>query len=105
MDGTVGGEGAGSANRFSLESVVGVLEYCPLTFRTDSTYKGYGNRRGRVSFLKSQRTPFTVGTACAASGQKATGYLEVPAGVDAGTNIPVVVVLIVVSSPAAGFGI
>ena len=35
---------------------------------------------------------FTVGTASAAPGQKATGYLEVPAGVDPGTNIPVVVV-------------
>src|SRR5215831_21143672 len=35
---------------------------------------------------------FTVGTASAAPGQKATGYLEVPAGVDAATNIPVVVV-------------
>lgn len=34
----------------------------------------------------------TVGTASAAPGQKATGYLEVPAGVDAATNIPVVVV-------------
>ena len=36
--------------------------------------------------------PFRVGTASASPGQKATGYLEVPAGVDAGTNIPVVVV-------------
>jgi len=35
---------------------------------------------------------FKLGTASAAPGQKATGYLEVPAGVDAGTNIPVVVV-------------
>ena len=35
---------------------------------------------------------FRVGTASATPGQKATGYLEVPAGVDAGTNIPVVVV-------------
>ncbi len=35
---------------------------------------------------------FTVGTASAAPGQKATGYLEVPAGVDAATNIPVVIV-------------
>src|ERR1700687_349750 len=35
---------------------------------------------------------FTVGTATAAPGQRATGYLEVPAGVDAATNIPVVVV-------------
>src|SRR6266852_4883794 len=41
------------------------------------------------SFAQSR---FTVGTASAASGQKATGYLEVPAGVDAATNIPVVVV-------------
>src|SRR6202521_675555 len=35
---------------------------------------------------------FTVGTASAAPGQKATGYLEVLAGVDAATNIPIVVV-------------
>lgn len=35
---------------------------------------------------------FHVGTASATPGQKATGYLEAPAGVDAGTNIPVVVV-------------
>src|SRR5260370_7106049 len=41
------------------------------------------------SFAQSR---FTVATASAASGQKATGYLEVPAGVDAATNIPVVVV-------------
>ena len=43
-------------------------------------------------FASAQQTPFAVGTASAAPGQKATGYLEVPAGVDAGTNIPVVVV-------------
>ncbi|HEX3586270.1 MAG TPA: succinylglutamate desuccinylase/aspartoacylase family protein, partial [Candidatus Angelobacter sp.] len=35
---------------------------------------------------------FTVGTATAGPGQKATGILEVPAGVDAATSIPVVVV-------------
>jgi len=34
----------------------------------------------------------TVGTASAAPGQKATGYIEVPAGSDPGTRIPVVVV-------------
>jgi predicted deacylase len=38
------------------------------------------------------QSSFTVGTASAAPGQKATGYLEVPAGVDAATNIPVVVI-------------
>jgi uncharacterized protein len=43
------------------------------------------------TLARAQRS-FTVGTASAAPGQKATGYLEVPAGVDAGTNIPVVVV-------------
>ena len=43
-------------------------------------------------FASAQRRPFTVGTASAAPGEKATGYLGVPAGVDAGTNIPVVVV-------------
>jgi hypothetical protein len=34
---------------------------------------------------------FTVGTASAARGQKATGTIEVPAGVDAGLSIPVAV--------------
>lgn len=46
-----------------------------------------------LPFLRlAQRGPVTVGTATAAVGQKATGYIEVPAGLDAGTNIPVVVV-------------
>ena len=40
----------------------------------------------------AQQGSFTVGTATAARGQKATGYIEVPAGVDAATSIPVVVV-------------
>jgi len=34
----------------------------------------------------------TVGTATARSGQKATGFIQVAAGVDAGTNIPVIVI-------------
>ena len=41
--------------------------------------------------LRAQQA-FIVGTASATPGHKATGYLEVPAGVDAATNIPVVVV-------------
>lgn len=40
----------------------------------------------------AQRASFAVGTATAAAGQKANGYIEVPAGGDAATNIPVVVV-------------
>src|ERR1700741_5345296 len=43
-------------------------------------------------FAVAQGSSFAVGTASAAPGQKATGYIEVPAGVDAGTNFPVVVV-------------
>jgi predicted deacylase len=42
--------------------------------------------------LRAQQASFTVGTATAAAGQKVTGYLDVPAGVDAATQIPVVVV-------------
>jgi hypothetical protein len=38
------------------------------------------------------QTSFTVGTATATPGQKATGVLQVPAGSDAATSIPVVVV-------------
>lgn len=40
----------------------------------------------------AQASPFAVGTATAAPGEKSTGYLEVPAGVDAATNIPVIVI-------------
>lgn len=40
----------------------------------------------------AQQAVLKVGTAAAAPGQKATGYIEVPAGVDAATNIPVIVV-------------
>jgi uncharacterized protein len=40
----------------------------------------------------AQQGNFTVGTQMAGSGHKATGFLEVPAGVDAATKIPVVVV-------------
>jgi predicted deacylase len=39
-----------------------------------------------------QRAAFTVGTATASAGQRANGYLRVPAGIDAATDIPVVVV-------------
>lgn len=40
----------------------------------------------------AQQGSFTVGTATARTGQKATGTIDVPAGVDAATSIPVVVV-------------
>src|SRR6266481_4376317 len=44
------------------------------------------------AFGFAQQSSFTVGTATAAPGQKATGYIAVPAGTDATTSIPVVVV-------------
>src|SRR5213082_2663548 len=40
----------------------------------------------------SAQSKFTVGTASAAPGEKSAGTLEVPAGVDAATSIPVVIV-------------
>jgi uncharacterized protein len=43
-------------------------------------------------FVQAQVPSFSMGTATAAPGQKSTGYLEVPAGVDAATNIPVIVI-------------
>jgi predicted deacylase len=39
----------------------------------------------------AQQSNLTVGTATAAPGKKTTGYIEVPAGVDAATRIPVVI--------------
>ncbi len=43
------------------------------------------------SSAAQERTTFTVGTATAARGQKATGVIAVPAGSDAALNIPVAV--------------
>ena len=40
----------------------------------------------------AQQPSFTVGSASAAPGHKATGVIEVPAGVDGGTQIPVVLI-------------
>ncbi len=40
----------------------------------------------------AQAPDFTVGSATAAAGHKATGFLSVPAGVDAAASVPVVVV-------------
>jgi len=42
--------------------------------------------------LAAPAADFTVGSATAASGHKATGYLSVAAGVDAAANVPVMVV-------------
>ena len=42
--------------------------------------------------LLAAQARFAVGSASAAPGEKATGYLQVPAGVDAATSIPVVVI-------------
>ena len=44
------------------------------------------------STAHAQQKKFAVGTASASLRKKITGFLEVPAGVDPGTNIPVVVV-------------
>src|SRR5215831_2712996 len=43
------------------------------------------------SVAAQDRATFNVGSASAARGQKATGVIEVPAGVDPGTDIPVAV--------------
>jgi len=42
--------------------------------------------------VASAQRSFIVGTASATPGEKGTGYLEVPAGIDAATNIPVVII-------------
>src|ERR1035438_5225299 len=41
---------------------------------------------------KPQTAMYTVGSATAAPGEKATGVIPVPAGVDLGSNIPVIVI-------------
>jgi predicted deacylase len=56
------------------------------------TFAWYGISLLFPLFVQAQALPFSVGTATAAPGQKSTGYLEVPAGLDAATNIPVIVI-------------
>ena len=45
-----------------------------------------------VSSAQGQQAPLTVGTITARPGTRASGFLEVPAGVDAATRIPITVV-------------
>ena len=45
-----------------------------------------------ASFVYAQAGKLTVGSASAAAGEKVTGFIEVPAGVDAGTRIPVAII-------------
>src|SRR5215468_8501765 len=45
-----------------------------------------------ISVCAQDRATFTVGTATAARGQKATGTIEVPAGTDPALSIPVAVI-------------
>ena len=45
-----------------------------------------------ASFVYAQTGKLTVGTASAAAGEKVTGFLEVPPGMDAGTRIPVAII-------------
>ena len=45
-----------------------------------------------ISAVAQEPPPFTVGTATAQAGQKVTGTIDVPAGSDAATQIPVVVI-------------
>ena len=42
--------------------------------------------------LLAQQTPFAVGTATASAGSMASGWIEVPAGVDGATRIPITIV-------------
>ncbi|MCA1582041.1 MAG: M14 family metallopeptidase [Acidobacteria bacterium] len=44
-----------------------------------------------MSAAAQDNSPFTVGTASAGRGHRANGFIEVPAGSDAGTRIPVMV--------------
>nr|HEV7954645.1 succinylglutamate desuccinylase/aspartoacylase family protein [Candidatus Acidoferrales bacterium] len=44
-----------------------------------------------ATLARTQQNKFTVGTAVAIPGQKSTGFIDVPAGVDAATHIPVVI--------------
>src|SRR6266568_1966259 len=41
--------------------------------------------------MPGEQATFSVGTATASQGRRATGFIEVPSGVDSGLRIPVVV--------------
>jgi predicted deacylase len=58
-----------------------------MTFQTGRIIFGVA-----LSVMTARAADVTVGTATAKSGQRATGYIEVPAGVDAATSLPVIVI-------------
>jgi predicted deacylase len=53
---------------------------------------GVANPLGAQQRARDEHPSFTVGTASARRGEKATGVIRVPAGIDPATDIPVVVV-------------
>jgi predicted deacylase len=56
------------------------------------TFPSFGIFLLLSQFVQAQALSFSVGSASAAPGEKSTGFLEVAAGIDAATNIPVVVI-------------
>ena len=57
-----------------------------------SVHLGLALLFGLASPAAAQRAPYSVGSATAAAGQRGNGYLDVPAGVDAATRVPVVAI-------------
>lgn len=56
-----------------------------------------------VPFLQAQQPPLTIGSVTAHEGDLASGFLEVPDGVDPGTRIPITVVRGIEPGPIAAF--
>src|SRR5205814_7715827 len=67
------------------------LEFRRVLFRSFVSAAGLLASVLVVVSVAQPRGSFTVGTATAARGHKATGTIEVPPGVDAGLSIPVAV--------------
>ena len=61
------------------------------TARAPAAASARSARSSRPGRGAEDRPTFTVGTATAERGHRANGYIDVPAGVDAGTRIPVIV--------------
>lgn len=47
---------------------------------------------GLLLIVAPQPSPLTIGSATARSGQTASGFIDVPAGTDAATRIPITIV-------------
>lgn len=80
------------SGKFGRLSVVAAFSLAVMCFAEVAIAQNSGAQSSSGQSASEGQARFSVGSATAAAGEKATGFLEVAAGVDAGAKIPVAVV-------------